>query len=256
MPEEPKKDERVRREEMSRRGEMRGNRFIEPEESEEPRGIYIPANGPEFVKILNCTFSSGFQLQPGDVLVNVNDRGDPLSVAKRWALSSPYEHVFMYLGKVGIFVNRRQRRILRFPMLFESAGRGGVLQSLSNRFGQQVVVMRLKSEHDRKRIPYVLDEAIKLASDPQAYYDYLCIVKFILPRLICEKLGLPVPLKYHRDPWHVCSEAVFEVFYRAKLVDILLPFCVPPLPGDFVTDSLLLEQVWAGILSEELVIEI
>ncbi|GAJ16420.1 unnamed protein product, partial [marine sediment metagenome] len=40
-----------------------------------------------------------------------------------------------------------------------------------------------------------LEEAIKLASDPQSYYDYLCIVKFAIPRLIFEKLGLPMPLK-------------------------------------------------------------
>ena len=136
-------------------------------------------------------------------------------------------------------------------MLFESNGRGVVIQSLSNRYGQEVIVMRLKSEFDKRRIPRVLEEAIKLASDPQSYYDYLCIVRYIIPRLICEKLRLPVPLAWQRDPWHVCSEAVFEVFYRAKLVDIL-PKNVVPLPGDF-TDSLLLEEVWRGSLSEELV---
>jgi len=192
-------------------------------------------------------------LEPGDILVTVNNRKDLLSRIKRWAMNGPYGHAFMYMGKVGILVSRRQPRILRFPMLFESSGRGVVLQSLSNRYGQEVMVMRLKSEFDRRRIPYVLQEAIKLASNPQSYFDYLCLIRFVLPRIICEKLGLPIPLKWHRDPWHICSEAVFEVFYRAKLVEILPPWCVPPLPGDFVTDSLLLEQVWAGSLSEELV---
>lgn len=195
---------------------------------------------------------NNFKLEPADILVNVNDRKDPFSVIKRW-LAGPYSHVFLYLGKVGILINRRQRRILRFPLLFESSGRGVVIQSLSNRYGQQVVVMRLKSEYDRGRIPRVLEEAVRLASNPQSYYDYLCIVKYILPRLICEKLGLPMPLKYHRDPWHVCSEAVFEAFFRARLVDILSPYCLPPLPGDFITDSTLLEEVWRGILSEDLV---
>jgi len=74
-------------------------------------------------------------------------------------------------------------------------------------------------------------------------------VRYILPRLICEKLGLPVPLKWHRDPSHVCSEAVYEVFYRAHMVDIL-PRTPVPMPGDFVT-SLLLEEVHRGKLSEE-----
>jgi len=193
-----------------------------------------------------------FKLEPADILVNINRGKDPYSISKRWFMG-PYDHVFMYMGKVGIIINRYQRRILRFPMLFESNGRGVVIQSLSNRYNQEVVVMRLISEQDRKRISWVLEDAIELASDPQAHYDYLCIVKYVLPRIICMKLGIPMPLKYHRDPWHICSEAIFEVFYRAKLVDILLPYCLPPLPGDFVTDSILLEKVWSGILSEEVV---
>ena len=189
-------------------------------------------------------------LQPGDILVNINDRNDPFSVIKRWA-SGPYEHVFMYLGKVRIIV-RGQEQLIRFPLLFESNGRGVVLQSLSNRYSQKVVVMRLKSEYDRRRIPKVLREAVKLASDERSYYDYFGIVKFVLPRLIFEKLGLPMPLKYHRDPWHICSEAVNEIFIRGGLPELLYLEDVP-LPGDFVTDTLLLEQVWAGSLSEDLV---
>ncbi|MBA7608329.1 hypothetical protein ES703_15506 [subsurface metagenome] len=195
---------------------------------------------------------NNFKLEPADILVNVNRRRDPISVIKRWAVG-PYDHILMYLGRVGILVNRRQGRILRFPMLFESNGRGVVIQSLSNRYGQEIVVMRLKSEHDRKRIPRVLEEAIKLASDPQSYYDYLGIIRFVLPRIIFGKLGLPMPLSWHRDERQICSEACFEVFYRAKLVDILLPYCTPPLPGDFVDDSTLLEEVWEGRLSAEVV---
>jgi len=192
------------------------------------------------------------KLEPGDILVNINDRGDPYARLKRWALSSPYEHVFMYMGEVGLYVSLSQSRILRIPMLFESNGRGAVIQALSNRYGQKVAVLRLISEHDRRRIWRVLEEAVKLASDSRSYYDFLCILEFILPRLICEKLGLPMPLKYHRDPFMVCSEAVFEVFYRAGLVDILPGYCAPPLPGDFV-DSPLLGVVWRGKLSEDIV---
>ncbi len=193
---------------------------------------------------------NNLKLEPGDILVNVNRRNDPFSKVKRW-LAGPHEHVFFYMGQLGLLVNLSQRRILRFAMLFESYGRGACLRSLSERYGQEVVVMRLKAEADRKRIPRVLEEAIKLASDNQAYYDYLCIVRFAIPRLICEKLGLPMPLKYHRDPWHICSEAVNEVFIQGGLELLYLEDV--PLPGDFVTDSLLLEKVWAGRLSEELV---
>ena len=189
------------------------------------------------------------KLYPCDILVNVNDRKDPFSRIKRWAMSSPYSHVFMYLGKVRIIVDPKQNVTLRFPLLFESNGRGVVIQALSNRYGQPVIVMRLKSEYQGK-IPRALKEALKLASNPQSYYDYLCIVRFVLPRLICEKLMLPMPLAWQRNPWHICSEAVFEAFYRAKLVGILPPNIVP-LPGDFVTDSLLLEQVLSGKLSSD-----
>jgi len=192
------------------------------------------------------------ELWPGDILVNINHRNDPYSIVKRWAVG-PYEYVFMYFGQVGILVNRRQHRILRFPMIFESDGDGVVVESVRTRFNQSVVVMRLKSEHDRRRIPKVLEEAVKLASDSQSYYDYLCIIRFVLPRLILEKLRLPVPLKWQRDERMICSEAVEEVFHRAKLVDILLPYCTPPLPGDFVTDSTLLEEIWRGTLSEDLI---
>ena len=193
---------------------------------------------------------NNFKLEPGDILVNVNDRNDPFSKVKRWVAGS-YEHVFLYMGKLGLIINRRQRRILRFPMLFESYGRGAALRSLSERYGQEVVILRLISE--QSKIPRVLEEAIKLASNPQSYYDYLCIVKFAIPRLICEKLGIPMPLKYQRNPWHICSEAMFEVFIRGGIPDLLYLEGVVPLPGDFVTDSLLLKKVWAGILSEEVV---
>ncbi|MBA7693628.1 hypothetical protein ES703_102216 [subsurface metagenome] len=194
---------------------------------------------------------SNFRLNRGDILVNVNRRHDPLSSIKRWA-AGPYEHIFMYMGKVGLYLNRRQPRLIRIPMLFESDGDGVILESLSSRYGQEVVVLRLKSELDRRRIPRVLEEGVKLAEDPQAKYDYMCIVKYIIPRLIFEKLRLPLAVKYHRDPLKVCSEAVWEVFDRARLVDILLPYCVPPMPGDFITDSPLLELAWEGKLSEGL----
>lgn len=192
---------------------------------------------------------NNFKLEPGDILVNVNRRHDPLSVVMRWA-AGPYCHVFMYLGKVGLFINRRQRKIVRIPMLFESDGDGVKLESLSRRYGQEVVVLRLKSEFDRRRIPRVLEKAIELASDPQSHYDYSVIIWHIIPRIIFEKLGLTPPLKYQRDERQVCSEAVMEVFLRAR-VEVLLPNIVP-LPGDFIIAPLL-ERVYEGTLDDTLI---
>lgn len=188
-----------------------------------------------------------FKLEPGDILININHKNDPFSRLKRWAVG-PYSHVLLYMGELRLIVHRRQGRILRFPMLFESNGRGAVLQSLSNRYGQEVVVMRLKAKYQGK-IRRILTEAIKLASDPKAYYDYFGIVRWVLLRIICEKLRLPMPLSWQRDERQICSEAVLEVFLRVKVP--VLPTDIVPLPGDFVNSSLL-EEVGTVVLSEEL----
>jgi len=200
---------------------------------------------------------NNFRLRLADILVNVNDRKDPISTIKRWG-AGPYDHVFMYMGKADLFVHSQQYGIINIPILFESDGDGVILESLSSRYGQEVVVLRLKAEFDWRRIPRVLEEAIKLADDPQAHYDYLCIVKHVLPRLLMEKLRLPtwilshLPLAWQRDRAQICSEAVFEVFSRAGLKEIILPHCTPPMPGDFVDESLLLEKVWSGTLHKGL----
>lgn len=190
-----------------------------------------------------------FKLEPADVLVNINNSSVPYLIVKRWAVG-PYDHVFMYMGQVLILVDGV---ILRHPMLFESNGRGVVIQSLSNRYGQKVVVLRLKSAFNRRRISQVLQEAIYLASNSQSYYDYYAIIKWVLPRILREKLYIPIPIAWHRDARQICSEAVFEVFYRAGLVDILLPDCIPPLPGDFVTDSLPFTEMGRIVLSDGVV---
>jgi hypothetical protein len=191
-----------------------------------------------------------FKLQPCDVLVNVNDRNDCFSRIKRWGIG-PYDHVFLYLGQVGLYAYHKQPRLLRVPMIFESNGRGVCLRQLSERYGEKVVVMRLISEHDRRRIPYVLRAAVELASDERSRYDYICIPLHIIPRILNEKFGMLVPVKYHHNEQHVCSEAVHVVFIRGRLPDILGPLCLPPLPGDFVVDSSLLEEVQRGELCPE-----
>jgi len=192
-----------------------------------------------------------FKLRPADILVNVNDRDDCLSRIIRWGIG-PYDHVFLYLGMVRLCVGRGQEHVIKVPMIFESHGRGACLRQLSERHGEKVVVMRLVSEHDRRRIPYVLRAAIGLASDPQAYYDYLCIPLHIIPRVFHEKFAMPIPVKYHRNEQQVCSEALNEVFIRGKLPDIL-PQEVVPLPGDFITDSPLLEDAGRVTLSPEVI---
>ena len=189
---------------------------------------------------------NSFRLQAADILVDVNTRLDPFSVLKR-KLMGPYDHVFVYLGQMNVAAGK----VIRHPLLCESNGRGVVLQSLSNRYGQEVVVMRLSSEADRQQIPLVIEQALMLASDPQAYYDYQCIVEYVLPQLVCEKLQLPIPLKYQRNRAMICSEAAAEVFWRASIE--VVPKAVVPLPGSFVVESAHLFEAWRGKLGPEVV---
>jgi len=188
---------------------------------------------------------AGFKLKAGDFLVNVNRGKDPWAMLRRWA-SGPYSHIFMYLGKLSL-ANNWSYSLWPLPMLFESSGRGVVLQSLSNRYGQEVVVMRPRAEETQ--IKRILFEAINLASEQKAYYDYLCIIKHVLPRLLLEKLGLPIPLAWQRDSRQICSEACLEICLMADFP--LLPADIVPLPGDFVTNSSLLDKVHSGVLCME-----
>ena len=192
---------------------------------------------------------SNFKLCAGDILVNFSTAGDPWPVIRRWAIG-PYFHCFMYMGVLRFGATRYRACAGRVPMLFESNGRGVCLRMLSERYGEEVVVMRLRTYV--RRIPRVLREAIKLASDEKSYYDYLCAVKYIIPRIIWEKLHLPLdrmPLAWHRDPKQMCPEALLEICLRAGVP--VLPNDVVPLPGDFVTDSDLLEEVGRGKVLEE-----
>jgi hypothetical protein len=145
----------------------------------------------------------------------------------------------MYLGKT----------FFQVPLLVESTGRGVALHSLQPQTGRLVVVARLRSWLEGKKHS-LIDGAIRLADDPQAYYDYFSIVRSCVPRVLKEKLPfLPIPLKYHRDPTMICSELVAELFWRAELE--VLPQDVIPLPGDF-EGSPLLEVMWEGRLLEDI----
>lgn len=176
-----------------------------------------------------------FKLEVSDVLVNINTGSSLWHKIKRWAIGE-YDHCFMCMDNWN-----------NIPTIFESIDRGIVIRTLASRYGEEVVVMRLREKYQLRR-DKVLDEAIQLASDPQAYYDYACIPLHIIPRILNEKFGLPIPLKYHRNEQMVCSEAIAEVYWRAGFE--VVPKDVPPLPPDFI-ESLILEEKWRGKLSEK-----
>jgi hypothetical protein len=140
----------------------------------------------------------------------------------------PYGHVAIYLGKLG---TSRTPEI--FPAVFESVGRGVLIRDLlPSWIGKHVVVMRLSEENIALYGDGIFFKAIEMASAYGSYYDYPAIIRWAIPRVIMQKLHLPIPQTWKRDERHICSEAVYSCIEKAGL-DIL-PDTEIPLPEDFV----------------------
>jgi len=177
------------------------------------------------------------KLESADIILYVNDRKDWFSTFKRWA-SGRYEHVSMYIGKFH-----------DIPMLYESDGRGVVIQNVAHQTGRSVVIMRPEITQIQKN--KVIKTAFDIASSDKSYYDYFAIVKSAIPRLLKEKFSfLPVPSQYIRDAMMICSEATAEPFWRNGIE--ILPQDVIPLPIDYYT-SPILKYVCEGKLLEDIV---
>lgn len=177
------------------------------------------------------------QLQSLDILVTINDRNDPFSRFKRWMMG-PYDHVGLYLGMMGMGASRpyysgdTPPENIEFPAVFESVGRGILIRDLRSWTGRKVAVMRILVPDIVEYHRAIYAQAIGLASMYGSYYDYPAIIRWAIPRIILQKLGLPVPQTWQRDERHICSEAVYSVIEKSGL-DIL-PDTQVPLPGDFI----------------------
>ena len=174
-----------------------------------------------------------FKLQPLDILVFEIVTNSLWDRIERWGLGNPYGHVGMYLGGP-------------FQDFYESAARGVLITNIQWQFGKTCMVMRPKPEVIDDSGPTLINIAHEIEGTYDAYYGYEDILWFVIPRLILGKLGLPIPLKYHREVHMICSEAVAEVFWRVNMK--VLPMDIVPLPGDFI-NSPILDRVWEGPLS-------
>jgi len=181
-----------------------------------------------------------FKLMPGDIVVDINDKTDLYSKLVRWALGGPYTHVWMFYGAL----------VPSMPPLFYECmpTRGATFTNVFDYLEQKVVVMRLRPEY-QSYMPAVLNQAFRIATDSKAKYDFACVPDYILSRLICTKLGIPLPVKYQRDPFMICSEGVAEAFWRANLQ--VLPQDVVPLPGDFVYQLTYFDYVGTGPIAAD-----
>jgi len=164
------------------------------------------------------------KLDKCDVLLFVSYKNGPVHWLSRWAIGK-YEHVAMYLGE-----------LIGVPMVYESRGRGVYIASLLPQIGRPVAVFRpLISDAYKQSL---VNTGFEIAADEKSFFDYSSVVTSILPRVISEKLPwLPLPMKYHRDIFLMCSEAVAEVFWRNGIM--VIPDDEIPLPGDFAISSYL-----------------
>lgn len=177
-----------------------------------------------------------FKLEEADLLLCVNDRTDLFSRIKRKAIGR-YEHISMYVGNFH-----------DIPMLYESDGRGVVIQNIAHQTGRRVVVMRPQIKWRDKHS--VVATAIYIASQDKSYYDYLAIVHTALPRIIKEKFPfIPIPSHYCRDDTMICSEACAEPFWRQNI--LILPETIIPLPSDFFV-SPVLKYAYEGKLLQDI----
>lgn len=169
------------------------------------------------------------KLQPCDLLLYVTEGANWTSVLSRWLIGR-YGHVSTYIGQA--FEN--------MPFIYQSEGRGALIDSLQEHTNRLVLVMRPDpAEVTQEQKDTVIAKAIEIVSDPQSYYDYVAIIKFCVPYILKKKFPwLPInPPEYKRDKYMICSEAAAEPWWRAGIA--ILPTTVPPLPTDFVKSPVL-----------------
>ena len=176
------------------------------------------------------------KLEPCDVLV-FKVEGDSLLANLERIFVGGWSHVSMYLGEA-----------FGDHLIFESNLRGASLVNLESERGRLVKVMRPQITPAQKQL--VIANAINLASDERAAYDYPVIIMSCIPRVLKTLLPcLPIPVKYCRDIIVMCAEGVAECYWRAWI--LILPTSRVPLPPDFAKPSEVLEVVGEGRLMED-----
>jgi len=127
----------------------------------------------------------------------------------------------------------------------ESIGRGVLMRSLSAYYGRKVLVMR---HEDYTAAMRAAVRAEWIADEPGSWYDYYCVVRFTIPRLVWYKLtGQRRAFGYYRNGTFICSElrdSIFDGIVSAQFG--------PPLPGDFANLDCFL-RTWWGTLHFETV---
>lgn len=215
------------------------------------------------------------KLRALDVLVTINPGRTRWDKLCRWAVG-PYSHVFLYLGKwkaeglqsvnysgyywfnelesYATYTNGTLPIALEIPYITESIGRGRLLHSIEDRYGERCKVMRVKLEYYHPAvIQSVLARAVELSGQYSGWYGYDDIFRYVIPRILDNKFGWRLPMGWAPDSHPICSEHVEEIF-RSTFTQVLkIPAGWIPMPGDFVTRSFILEDAGDIVLGPEVV---
>jgi uncharacterized protein YycO len=164
-------------------------------------------------------------LMPGDIILFECGSGW-FGRLERWALESEWGHAVVK-G--------------RGPLIIESIGRGVLRRNIDTQTGRRVKILRhVNSTVARQAVI----RAEEIANQPQAYYDYIGLVRWLIPHLLWYKLtGIAWHTAYKHDSRYWCSEAV-SAFYGDKLG---LEEYEPLAPGD-LDKSPYLNVVFEGVL--------
>ena len=179
----------------------------------------------------------GLEFLPGDVIVFELSGYGILKPVVRWLLGSNYGHI-------GIFFAYTKRGL---PLIIESIGRGVLIRSLLASQGRTVRVMRWKGDDHKEVGVKAAKMAEKLADSPGSWYGYFDIPRYVIPRLIWQKLtGKKEGFGYAHNPFFICSELVGKAYYDAGY-PLFDEHDYIKLPGDFATNDKL-KRVWEGQL--------
>ena len=170
---------------------------------------------------------------PGDIILFRLSGWGLLNPLVRWLIGK--------YGHVAVFYAYTKREL---PLCIESIGRGVLIRTLLASRGRKVAVYRWKGE-DAERVGLKVAKAAEhLADNPESGYDFFGIARFLLPRFLFERLGIPFEW-YKADKRFICSELVWQAYKDAGY--LILTDKVMPLPSDFAFEDKL-EKIWEGKL--------
>ncbi|MDD4985273.1 MAG: hypothetical protein PHQ43_05710 [Dehalococcoidales bacterium] len=175
------------------------------------------------------------ELLPGDIILFKDQNTGFYGKLKRWLMRSDYGHGSIYIGN---------------DYIVEAIGKACCRRKIENTEykGWDILVLRLRRYLDPNYYyaRVAASHAEYIADSPKSGYDYLGIVRFVIPRLILYRLtGKVYSLGYYDNKLFWCFELCAKVYQLAKLPVISHDIAMA---SDFI-DSNKLDIVHIGPLS-------